>query len=373
MDYPLMIRVIVMFMIFTVIWILLLYLLCLHEAFRKVSRESSLARFRKKYFPAMMRLATDPRNMDLSETREELGTLMNFKLRSSFARNMTQLFIELKAEIKEKGMQDKFNANNYDMMLQAFRLPSFFSDEIQKGNTYHKIMAIKTVTETNAHLKEAVASRYLYTKDRILKIYSRIHEVRFGRSSPFKELLDDPYKVFTPELMVKYHDSLTYREENGLSMPNFIQWCSLPAADKGFKIFAVNEIRLFRKTELCDDLFNILKTVSDEDVEIAIIETLGELGYVKCKEFIIGRLNSASDKLDSAIFKVLSGFHDNDPAVVALLSSYAVDTKDSGSCLKILRNLYNYCDAGKEEFARLENSGHISQVLFEHVKSPYIY
>ena len=164
------------------------------------------------------------------------------------------------------------NKINWQRLLQVLKMPAYFDNQVRSRSMRKRIIAFKNVADMDANLKEAVASRYLFAKDRKLQNMARLHAARFGTSYPFKVLLEDPNLVFTEELVIKFYNVLLYRMENGMSMPNFIHWCNRTPVNEELRIFAINEIRLFRRKEDCAEMLSMLQNSREERFSCALIQ-----------------------------------------------------------------------------------------------------
>ena len=363
------IRIAILFTIASAIVFLIFNILSFSVGITSHNYKKSLQNTVQKYTAKIGELVISPIKYDADTIRKQLGITPDFKLKRKNSRIIVDSIILM---MKEYRRREDFNYDTYQKILAILRLEDFFNKELQNGNKAQKINALKTIAEISCHLKEAVASRYLFSRDRILRIFARIHQARFSNQSPFKELLDDPFSCFTQELMVKYHDALAYRQRNNMSMPNFLQWCTLPAYDINFRIFAISEIRLFKQANHCEELLKILTESSEESIMIEIVKTLGYFQYTEAKDYLSGLLGTESPKLDIAILKAFTEMQDDSEETVRILKESVSAETDSYSRIKILKMLYEYSDAGKRALEELEASGEFDDILFKHVKCKLI-
>lgn len=373
MGHEPIIRMAILFTLFSALVFLLFYTLSFCVGIANHKYKKNLQRSLKKYMDKIVELVRDRSNYDVDAIRKHLGISPNFKLKRGNAHLIVENLILMREEYRNGALKNVyFNNDNYQKILTILRLEDFFNKELQNGNTAHKINSLKTVAEINCHLKEAVASRYLFSRDRILRIFARIHQARFSNQNPFKELLDNPFANFTPELMVKYHDALAYRHRNNMSMPNFLQWSTLPTGDMNFRIFAISEIRLFNQSGHCEELLKILSESSEESIMIEIVKTLGHFKYTEAKDYLFGLLGAASKKLDIAILEAFTQMQDDSEWTVRILKESVSTETDLSSRIKIMKMLYEYSDEGKKALDELEASGEFEELLFQHVKCKLI-
>jgi len=218
-----------------------------------------------------------------------------------------------------------------------------------------------------------VASRYLFTKNRKLQNNARLHAARFGTSYPFKVLLDDPNLVFTDELTVKFHNVLLYRQANGMSMPNFIHWCNRMPVNEELRIFAINEIRLFRRKEDCAEMLSMLQNSRDEQFSCALIKALGELEYVQAEEEFCRRYLSASYTERQELAKALANINSGNPAVLKFLEDDFLQTTDAVTRMLLLRTIRMYGDMGRKTYERLKaETPKEFSIFFEHIECDLI-
>ena len=177
----------------------------------------AIERYREKFEPHMLEVALTARNLELSEISALMNLPKNFKMRVKQNRRLVPILLGLYRQYA-----DEMNKINWQRLLQVLKMPAYFDNQVRSRSMRKRIIAFKNVADMDANLKEAVASRYLFAKDRKLQNMARLHAARFGTSYPFKVLLEDPNLVFTEELVIKFHNVLLYRMENGMSMPNFI-------------------------------------------------------------------------------------------------------------------------------------------------------
>ena len=232
----------------------------------------AIERYREKFEPHMLEVALTARNLELSEISALMNLPKNFKMRVKQNRRLVPILLGLYRQYA-----DEMNKINWQRLLQVLKMPAYFDNQVRSRSMRKRIIAFKNVADMDANLKEAVASRYLFAKDRKLQNMARLHAARFGTSYPFKVLLEDPNLVFTEELVIKFHNVLLYRMENGMSMPNFIHWCNRTPVNEELRIFAINEIRLFRRKEDCAEMLSMLQNSREERFSCALIQALGEL------------------------------------------------------------------------------------------------
>ena len=249
----------------------------------------AIERYREKFEPHMLEVALTARNLELSEISALMNLPKNFKMRVKQNRRLVPILLGLYRQYA-----DEMNKINWQRLLQVLKMPAYFDNQVRSRSMRKRIIAFKNVADMDANLKEAVASRYLFAKDRKLQNMARLHAARFGTSYPFKVLLEDPNLVFTEELVIKFHNVLLYRMENGMSMPNFIHWCNRTPVNEELRIFAINEIRLFRRKEDCAEMLSMLQNSREERFSCALIQALGELEYVPAEKEFCRRYLSAS-------------------------------------------------------------------------------
>ena len=367
-EFPPVVRV---WAIFTTICLLLMVAIVLGNFIRVLNSAAdsrSIDRYREKYLDRMKSIALNHRTLDLSDIATELRLPKNFKMRPRQQRRFVPILLGLYREYSEK-----MNKANWQRLLTVLKMPAYFDDQVRSRNMRKRIIAFKNVADMDANLKEAVASRYLFTKDRKLQNMARLHAARFGTSYPFKVLLEDPNLVFTEELVIKFHNVLLYRMENGMSMPNFIHWCNRTPVNEELRIFAINEIRLFRRKEDCAEMLSMLQNSREERFSCALIQALGELEYVPAEKEFCRRYLSASFTERQELARALGIINSGNPEVLRFLVDDFLQTTDYVTRMLLLRTIYNYGKSGRKTYERLKKDAPAEfAIYFEHIECDLI-
>jgi len=334
------------------------------RAARATSDLRMVAQNQRRYYERMKEVALSQRALEPGEIAAMLRLPKNFRMKERQNRLLIPVLRKLYLEIRE----DR-NKVNWQRMLQAFKMPAYLEEQVRSRSIRKRIVAFKTVIDIDANLKEAVASRYLFTRNRKLQMHARLHAARFGTSYPFKMLEEDPNLVFTDEMVVKYHNVLVYRLHSGLAMPNFIRWCNRVPVNEDLRIFAVNEIRLFRQYEDCPELLSMLQSSRDERFSCAIIQALGELNYVPAEREFCHRYVSASFSERQVLAQALGSINSGNPEVLNFLAEDFLQTTDYVTRMCLLRVIYDYGPQGREKFQQLKARSHRDfAIYFEHIE-----
>lgn len=367
-EYPPVVRV---WAVFTTICLIVLTVIILENIIRLIRRYSDLrhiSRNHTRYYDSMREVALSERNLELSDISDMLKLPKNYKMKERQNRLMIPVIRDLYQEVK-----DVMNDVNWQRMLQVLKMPAYFEDQVLSASNRKRVAAFKHVVETSGYLKEAVASRFLFAKNRKLQMHARLHAARFGTSYPFKVLEEDPNLVFTEELVVKYHNVLVYRKENGLTMPNFIRWCNRVPVNEDLRVFAVNEIRLFKQKEDCAELLTLLQSSRDERFSCAIIRALGELNYVPAEKEFLRRYLSASYTERQELAEALGIIGSGNPEVLQFLIEDFRQTTDYVMRMKLLRVIHDYGHAGRQAFQQLKAESRQEYAMyFDHIECDLI-
>ncbi|MBO4624483.1 MAG: hypothetical protein J5646_03215 [Bacteroidales bacterium] len=348
-EYPRPVRV---WIIFGSICMLLLVLIVLGNALRTFANyrfERMVAHNRERYYERMKTVVSQSRTLEPSEVSAILELPKNFKMKERQNRSFVPVLLELRRE-----MNGTMSRPNWIRLTQALKMPAYFESQILSRRIRKKVQGFKDVADLDANLKEAVASRYLFTKNRKLQMHARLHAARFGTSYPFKVLEDDPNLVFTQEMVVKYHNVLVYRQKNGLTMPNFIRWCNRVPINEELRIFAVNEIRLFKRKEDCAELLAMLVASREEAFSCAIIRTLGELEYVPAEKEFCRRYLSASFTERQVLAEAIGAIGSGNPEIVRFMVDDFLQTTDYVTRMVLLRVIYRYGESGRAAYEKLK-------------------
>jgi len=357
--------------VFTAVCMLLLLFIVLGNVIRVLNAAAdnrTIERYREKYYDRMKEVALTRRNLELAEISALLKLPKNFKMHAKQNRRFVPLLLSLYRQYA--GQMSKAN---WQRLLQVLKMPAYFDEQVRSRSMRKRIIAFKNVADMDANLKEAVASRYLFAKDRKLQNMARLHAARFGTSYPFKVLLEDPNLVFTDELVIKFHNVLLYRHENGMSMPNFIHWCNRTPINEELRIFAINEIRLFRRKEDCAEMLSMLQNSRDERFSCALIRALGELEYVPAEAEFCRRYLSASFTERQELAKALGLINSGNLEVLKFLEEDFMQTTDYVTRMLLLRTIYNYGKPGRKTYNRLKKDAPEEfAIYFEHIECDLI-
>ena len=365
-EMPPVVRLCAIFTTLCIITYICLVVGNLHNS-RKASRmQRKSERYSNKYKDRISELIMNPETIEVGVMSDELGLSKNFRMKPDNNRALIPLLREIFQEHK-----DKMNKNNWQRMLMAFKMPAYFENQLQSRSTKKRIAALMDIASIDANLKEAVASRHLFSKDKKMMMNARFHVARFGTSYPFKALEEDANLVFTEEMMVKYHSILQYRYDNGMSLPNLIRWCNRQPVNEELRIFAVNEIRLFKRYDDCQELLAMLKDCRDEKFSCALIRALGELEYIPAESELRRRYAGASFLERQSRAEALGAINSGNPQVVDYLVYDYQESTDYASKMKALRVLYNYGRRGREAFMKLKKEAS-DRMLFDHIECDLI-
>ena len=328
----------------------------------------AIERYREKFEPHMLEVALTARNLELSEISALMNLPKNFKMHERQNRHFVPMLIEL-----YRRYGSEMNRANWQRVLQVLKMPAYFDAQVRSRSKRKRVVAFKNVADMDANLKEAVASRYLFTKDRKLQNNARLHAARFGTSYPFKVLLDDPNLVFTEEMVVKYHNVLLYRQANGMSMPNFIHWCNRTPVNEELRIFAINEIRLFRRREDCPEMLSMLQNSREERFSCALIRALGDMEYVPAEKEFCRRYLSASYTERQQLATALGQINSGNPEVLKFLEDDFLQTTDAVTRMLLLRTIRGYGEIGREAYERLKReTPKAFAIFYEHIECDLI-
>ena len=323
---------------------------------------------RVRYYERMKEVVSHTRTLEPSEISAILELPKNFKMKERQNRSFIPVLMDLRRE-----MGSQLSRQNWIRMLQVLKMPAYFESQLLSRKIRKKVQCFKDVADLDAQLKEAVASRYLFTKNRKLQMHARLHAARFGTSYPFKVLEEDPNLVFTDEMVVKYHNVLVYRQKNGLTMPNFIRWCNRVPVNDELRIFAVNEIRLFKRKEDCAELLAMLVASREEGFSCALIRALGEMEYVPAEKEFCRRYLSASFTERQVLAEALGAIGSGNPDVVHFLVDDFLQTTDYVTRMVLLRVIHKYGSIGLAAYNKLKSEADPElQPYFAHIECDLI-
>lgn len=369
-GYPPVVRFCAGFSTFFVIMTIGLFFMNTRRTRHARQEEARSKKFREKYYDQIKAISILPESLSLAEVSSRLSIPKNLRIIRKRWVAMIPVFRELFVDIR-KG--NEMNTDNWRYVLQSFKMPAFFEMELRSPKMKRRLDALKDVSDISCDLKEAAASRYLYSKNAALRLTSRLHAARYGVSMPFKVFTEDASAEFTDEMCVKLHWVLTYRRALGLSIPNFIRWMITVEASDSFRRFAINEIRLFKNEDDCEELLTYLKKRRKEDIAIAIINTLGELNYAPAESHFIERYVFAGQDERIALAEALGAINSGKQEVVDFLMDDYRKATDTVTKVRLLRVLYNYGTIGKKAYQMLKGEApEYDKIVFSHIECEYI-
>ena len=367
-EYPPMVRFCAVFSSVFIILIVLLLFFDGIRSYRDSVHARSDRRARRRYQQAVVEMATMAQNLEPDVVVDRLDIPDDYKPRPRFVRPILQMLLDIYPKIK-----DNINKANWREILRAFRMQVYFERQVRSRNTRKRLTALMNISDIDAELKEAIATRYLFAKDAKLKIYARIHAARYGSSYPFKVIEEDPAFRFSEEMQVRYHNVFLYRIKNRLSMPNLVQWCNLNPVNEELRIFAVNEIRLLKLDKSCPELLQLLRDTRDERFACALIRALGELKYIPAEHEFFHRYASASFAERAALVEAFGNIKSDRQDVVDFLVEDYRQTTDAVTRMKLLSTLYDYGVRGRLAYEELKASSEEEyKIFFQHIECELI-
>ena len=369
-EYPPVVRFCAIFILICFLLMALTLLWDLISAERDAALKRRTDKYRKRFYDGIRAIAVSERPYSVEDVNAALGLSPRIRMRPKkwkcYIPMFRELFIDVKASMK-------LNINNWRNVLIAFKMPNYFEAQVRSPKIKERLDALKDVSDISCDLKEATASRYLYAKDEALRITSRLHTARYGMSYPFQVFGEDAKSQFTDEMCTKLHWVIRTRYELGLSIPNFIRWAGMASASTSFRIFSVNEIRLFRQIGDCPELLNILRTCKDEKLSCAIIKTLGELQYKPAEDDFFHRYMYANVDERLELARALGAINSGRHEVVDFLVDDFCKSTNAVTKVGLLSVLYAYGEQGREAYNKLKAVvPEYDLMYFDHVESDLI-
>lgn len=328
-----------------------------------------LENLRNKYEEGIMKLSYMKEFVSHSEVSAFLEIPVR-KIKPREMRLLLEIFVDIINDAKEG-----FNIDNFKLIQKSFRIPDFFEKEILKGTGKKRIKAFRTADTIESYVKESIVSRFIFSSDKPLRMLARLYMVKYGTSYPFDIINENKDSKYTTENYALLHDVLLYRHRHGRSLPNLIHLLSDDNTSCDIKQFVVNEIGLLNLNSYGFYLSEYLNKCREENLQIAIIKTLGALRYVEnnVEETLIEIYQTVSLNVRRQIIKTLGEFRSGKAEVVSFLEEGFPCVESYLMKETVLSVLYNYGTIGKAVFEKLETQASPdSKIFFEHVKSPLI-
>lgn len=371
LEYPPMIRVcsLVLTGLFLIIPISCITLIVRNYLIRR--RQNKLDNARKIYLETFRKILTDPEDLMPERVREMIAEKRKKSVDAKFTNEELNLFAQILKEKVQDYNRKNINRNNYQQILYVLNMSAWLEDIIEKKGVKRSIEAFNLAQVLDCPLRGSVSARFAYHKDPYLRKVARITYMLTNKEEPFRYIEGEHNYTYVESDGPILHDILAYRFDNGLMMPNFIEWIKLDQPTNKFRLFCMTEILFFKREEEYDDLYEYMLKSNDSQVKGYAIRVLGKVGYKKVEQDLYDMLHSAQGILKISIIACLNDLAVRGARVVELYKSIYAKSRRENEAMTTLNALYNCGAEGRAAFHELERiAPKNEQMRFAHIMNP---
>ncbi len=371
LEYPLMIRVCSVVLIGLILTIPLSILILFIRNQIIIWQKKKLQKVREKYSSVFREILTNPENLNEDYIREKILDCRGRELSSKFSSSELELISKLLAEKVQDYKERHLNRHNYQQILYVLNVAGWLEDRIEKGSVSTCIRCFQTAQILDCTLRGSVSTRFAYHRNKELRSVARSTYTFTNREDPFRYMEPDTDFIFHDSDGPSIHDMLLYRSDNNMLMPNFIDWIKLEQPNNKFRIFTIDEIAFFNKTELCDDLYDYMLKTNDTHIKGRAIRALGKLGYRKMENEICAMFANSGGYMRASIIVGLRELGIRGSKIVSFYKEAYTLARREKVMMTILNALYFCGEEGRAAFHSLELAADEKDKLrFEHIKNP---
>ncbi len=371
LEYPPMVRVcsLVLTGLFLIIPISCLTLIVRNYLIKR--RQNKLDNARKIYLETFRKILTDPEDLMPERVREMIAEKRKKSVDAKFTNEELNLFAQILKEKVQDYNRKNINRNNYQQILYVLNMSAWLEDIIEKKGVKRSIEAFNLAQVLDCPLRGSVSARFAYHKDPYLRKVARITYMLTNKEEPFRYIEGEHNYTYVESDGPILHDILAYRFDNGLMMPNFIEWIKLDQPTNKFRLFCMTEILFFKREEEYDDLYEYMLKSNDSQVKGYAIRVLGKVGYKKVEQDLYDMLHSAQGILKISIIACLNDLAVRGARVVELYKSIYAKSRRENEAMTTLNALYNCGAEGRAAFHELERiAPKNEQMRFAHIMNP---
>jgi hypothetical protein len=334
-------------------------------------RQNKLDNARKIYLETFRKILTDPEDLMPERVREMIAEKRKKSVDAKFTNEELNLFAQILKEKVQDYNRKNINRNNYQQILYVLNMSAWLEDIIEKKGVKRSIEAFNLAQVLDCPLRGSVSARFAYHKDPYLRKVARITYMLTNKEEPFRYIEGEHNYTYVESDGPILHDILAYRFDNGLMMPNFIEWIKLDQPTNKFRLFCMTEILFFKREEEYDDLYEYMLKSNDSQVKGYAIRVLGKVGYKKVEQDLYDMLHSAQGILKISIIACLNDLAVRGARVVELYKSIYAKSRRENEAMTTLNALYNCGAEGRAAFHELERiAPKNEQMRFAHIMNP---
>ena len=371
LEYPLMVRVcsIIMTLLFLVIPTSCTVLIVRNHLIQR--RLKKLEKARKTYLETFRKILTDENDLSAERVREMISEKRGKQAEAKFTNDELNLLTQILKEKVQEYNRKKINRNNYQQILTVLNVAGWLEDTIEKKGVKRCIEAFNLAQVLDCPLRGSVSARFAYHKDLHLRKVARITYMLTNKEDPYRYVEGNHDYVYMDSDGPILHDILMYRHDNGLMMPNFMDWIKLDQPTNKLRLFSITEILYFKKEEEYDELYAYMHETKDPIVKGNAIRVLGKIGYRKVENDLYDIFNSAQGFLRVSIIAALRDLEVRGAEVVDFFKKAYAKARRENEAMTVLDALYNCGTEGQAAFFTLEREAPESEKKrFAHIMNP---
>lgn len=371
LEYPLMIRVCSVVLIGLILAIpISLFILFIRNQLI-IYRKNKLQKVRERYSKVFRDILTNPENLNEDYVREKILDCRGNNTSSKFSSSELELISKLLTEKVQNYNERNLNRHNYQQILYVLNIAGWLEDRIEKGSVTTCIRSFRTAQILDCTLRGSVSTRFAYHRNKELRSVARSTYTFTNREDPFRYMEPDTDFHFNDSDGPALHDMLLYRRDNNMLMPNFIDWIKLEQPNNKFRLFTIDEIAFFNKTELCDELYDYMQKTNDTQIKGRAIRALGKLGYTKMEDDICSMFANSAGYMRASIIVALRELGLRGNKIVEFYKEAYILARREKVIMTILNALYCCGEEGRTAFYVLESEAAPEhKIRFEHIKNP---
>ena len=263
------------------------------------------------------------------------------------------------------------NRNNYQQILNVLNVATWLEDTIEKKGVKKCIEAFNLAQVLDCPLRGSVSARFAYHKNLHLRKLARITYMLTNKEEPFRYIEGEHGYTYMNSDGPILHDILAYRHDNGLMMPNFIEWIKLDQPTNKLRLFSITEIEFFKKQEEYDELYTYMLETNDPIVKGTAIRALGKVGYKRVEQDLYDIFQSAQGFLRICIIACLNDLEVRGANIVNFYKRAYEKSRRENEAMTTLNALYNCGAEGKAAFFELESQAPQDEKMrFAHITNP---
>lgn len=371
LEYPLMVRVcsVILTLLFLIIPTSCIGLVVRNHLIQR--RQKKLEQARKMYLETFRKILTDENDLSAERVREMISEKRGKHAEAKFTNDELNLLTQILKEKVQEYNRKKVNRNNYQQILTVLNVAGWLEDTIEKKGVKRCIAAFNLAQVLDCPLRGSVSARFAYHKDLHLRKVARITYMLTNKEDPYLYVEGNPDYVYMDSDGPILHDILMYRNDNGLMMPNFMDWIKLDQPTNKLRLFSITEILYFKKEEEYDELYAYMHETKDPIVKGNAIRVLGQIGYRKMENDLYDIFNSAQGFLRVSIIAALRDLEVRGAEVVDFFKNAYAKARRENEAMTVLDALYNCGAEGRLAFSELESTAPESEKKrFAHIMNP---